>query len=134
MTALSNEEFMEYAGLSDEEKRKPVIELLMFSAEEWREGVSFRRTSVVSDQAHVIVCILSSLLQQTEERRGVPCNYTSSESQVHRRMKHLQKDKHMSMESFFGRQLSSTKELNQRRFATIVSQKTDGLQSLGLFH
>ena len=81
LTALSNEEFMEYAGLSDEEKRKPVIELLMFSAAEWREGVSFRRTSVVSDQAHVIVCILSSLLQQTGERRGVSCNHTSSESQ-----------------------------------------------------
>lgn len=72
---------MEYASLSDEEKRKPVIELFTFSAEEWGEGVSFRRTPVVSDQAHVIVCILSSLLQQTEERRGVPCNHTSSESQ-----------------------------------------------------
>lgn len=46
----------------------------------------------------------------------------------------LKKRESMSMESFFGRQLSSTKELNQHRFATIVSQKTDRLQSLGLFH
>ena len=82
LTALSNEEFLEYVSLSDEEKRKTVIELFTFSAEEWGEGVSFRRTPVVSDQAHVIVCILSSLLQQTEERRGVPCNYTSSESHI----------------------------------------------------
>ena len=75
MTALSNEEFMEYAGLSDEEKSKPVIELLMFSAAEWGEGVSFCRTPVLSDQAHVIVCILSSLLQQTEERRGLQLHF-----------------------------------------------------------
>ena len=47
LTALSNEEFLEYASLSDEEKRKPVIELFTFSAEEWGEGVSFRRTLFV---------------------------------------------------------------------------------------
>ena len=74
MTALSNEEFMEYAGLSDEEKCKAVIELLTFSAAECGEGVSFRRTPVVSDQAHVIVCILHSLLQQTVKRRGFLVN------------------------------------------------------------
>ena len=82
MTALSNEEFMEDASLSDEEKRRVFLCLLTLSAAEWGEGVSFRRTPVVSDQAHVIVCIVSSLLQQTREKRGVPCNYTSSESHV----------------------------------------------------
>ena len=47
LTALSNEEFLEYVSLSDEEKRKTVIELFTFSAEEWGEGVSFRRTLFV---------------------------------------------------------------------------------------
>lgn len=86
----------------------------------------------------VIVCTLSCFLVHELEKRYV----TTNTSLTHEMQNNAHEakcnapthGKHMSIACFFGRQLSSTKELNQHRFATIVSQKTDRLRSLGLFH